>query len=702
MIGREAETLLSNMPETSSKPWKPAANASPENVFADSYELGSLLDAGKTEGKTESSGSSGNWKVAKFETSPKMSTYLVAFACGEFAVLESEHKSKLSGKTVPLRIFVTKNQIKQAQFGLDIKKWALPVYEEVFDIPYALPKLDTLVAHDFDAGAMENWGLITGRTTAYLYDPEKSSLAAKKRVATVQCHELAHMWFGDIVTMKWWDNLWLNEAFATLMGELVIPDRIWPEWKVRSEFLNSHLSAALALDSQRSSHPIEVDCPDANEINQIFDSISYSKGASVLRMISAVVGEEKFLKGVSIYLKKHLYGNAETKDLWAGVAEASGLDVAEIMANWTLKVGFPVVSVEELGNGKVKVEQHRFLSTGDVKPEEDETIWYIPLEVKTIAGGKASVDHKAVLSDRSTEVDIGNADVFKLNAETVGVYRVSYSPERLAKLGSQASQFSVEDRVGLVSDATTLARAGYAKTSGSLSLVNELGKSETEFLPWSQIGQALAKLDAAWWEQPEDVRDAIKKLRVALFRPIVDKMGYDHGPNDAPDVKELRELAVSSAASAEDADVLAELKARFQPFLENGDDSRIPPDLQRSIYVNAVRHGGVAEYEKILATYNKPPNPSTKVDAMWALCAAKQDDLIDRTFKMLSDGSVKDQDTYIFAVSNGLQAYPATEAHSSVRIRCQHSHPAQVHRVVHVQLRRPVQALRRHLRHVVP
>jgi len=656
MIAPEKQTVLNNMPEVSSKPWKASSSASPESALAEGYELGSLVDLvstsgkteGQSEGKTESS-TSASWKITKFEKSPPMSTYLVAFACGEFEYLSSEHKST-TGKTVPLRIYAVKDQIKQAQFGLDIKKWALPIYEEIFDIPYALPKLDTLVAHDFDAGAMENWGLITGRTTAYLYDPEKSSLAAKKRVATVQCHELAHMWFGDIVTMNWWDNLWLNEAFATLMGELVVPDRIWPEWKVRSEFLNSHLTSALALDAVRSSHPIEVPIPDANQINQIFDSISYSKGASVLRMLSAVVGEEKFLKGVSLYLKKHVYSNAQTKDLWDGISETSGLDVAKIMANWTLKIGFPVISVEELGDGKVKVTQNRFLATGDVKPEEDETIWYVPLEVKTISSsGESTVDHKAVLNERSSTLDLGDAsESFKLNAETVGVYRVSYSPERLAKLGKSAKHLSVEDRVGLVSDAATLARAGYAKTSGSLNLIAELGKAEDEFLPWSQISGALSKLVLAWWEQPEDVRKAINKLRLDLFKPVVDRMGYEHGKDDAPDVKELRELVISTVAAAEDPSVLAELKSRFEPFLSNNDDSRIPPDLQRTIYSCATRHGGIKEYEKILEVYNKPPNPSTKVDAMYALTTVKDEALLDRTFAMMTDGSVKDQDLYIF------------------------------------------------------
>ncbi|ODN83394.1 hypothetical protein L202_01538 [Cryptococcus amylolentus CBS 6039] len=661
MISRNGNTNLSNMPEISSKPWKAPSNASIDNVFADNYEIGSLLgnanSFAKTEGKTETSGSSDEWKISKFETSPLMSTYLVAYASGDFAHLESEHKSKLTGKTVPLKIFATRDQIKQAQFALDIKKWALPVYEEIFDIPYPLPKLDTLVAHDFDAGAMENWGLITGRTTAYLFDPKKSPLSAKKRVAVVQCHELAHMWFGDIVTMEWWSQLWLNEAFATLMGELIILERVWPEWKPRAEFLKTHLQSALELDSQRSSHPIEVDCPDSNQIAQIFDSISYSKGASVLRMLAGVVGEEKFLKGVSIYLKKHLYGNAVTKDLWDGISEASGLDVAKIMANWTLKVGFPVIQVDESAEGKVTVTQNRFLSTGDVKPEDDETLWYVPLEIATLdKSGKVSVDHKAILQDRTGTFDVANTDSFKLNASTIGVYRVAYSPERLVKLGQQASSFTIEDRVGLVSDAATLARAGYGKTSGALSLINELGRDETEFLPWSQIGAALSRVVGAWWEQPEDVRKAVNKLRVKLFKPLGDKLGFENAEDDAPDVKELRELAISTLAAAEDEGTLKEVKERFQPFLEKNDDSRIPPDLQRSIFINVIQHGGKAEYEKILDVYRKPANPSTKVDALYALCSARDEALIERTFAMLKT-EVKDQDLYIGFFGLGANRY---------------------------------------------
>ena len=351
-------------------------------------------------------------------------------------------------------------------------------------------------------------------------------------------------------------------------------------------------------------------------------------------------------------IRDSLYGNAETKDLWAGISETSGMDVSKIMANWTLKVGFPVITVEELGQGKLKLTQNRFLSTGDVKPEEDETLWWIPLAVKnTSSDGKVSIDSEAVLSGRSTEYT-ANSDSFKLNADSIGVYRVAYSPERLAKLGQQASTYSVEDRVGLVSDATTLARAGYSKTSGSLALVNALGETETEYLPWSQINAAMGKLSTVWWEQPEPVRKAIDKLRLKLVKPLVQRLGYEHGPNDAPDVQELRALAVSAGAAAEDPDVLAELKRRFKPFLEKGDDSLIPADIQRAVFQNNVKHGGKAEWEKILEVYNKPPNPSTKVDAMYSLCSTRDEELLEKTFKMMGDGSVKDQDLYIFFVSD--------------------------------------------------
>jgi aminopeptidase 2 len=365
-------------------------------------------------------------------------------------------------------------------------------------------------------------------------------------------------------------------------------------------------------------------------------------------MLSAVVGEDKFLKGVSIYLKKRLYGNSVTEDLWDGISEASGVDVAKIMKEWTHNVGFPVITVDELDNGKIKVRQNRFLNTGDVKPEEDETLWYVPLELKTVSkDGKASIDHKAILHEREATYDVGDAKAFKFNAETVGVYRVAYSAERLLALGEEAAKkesgFTTEDRIGLVSDAMTLARAGYSKTSGGLNLISKLS-GEQEFRVWDSIASSLGKLKGVWWEQPEEVRNAFDKFRVQLFRPVADRLGWEFAEGEDPATAQLRALSIGSLAGAEDAAMIEEIQKRFQPFLASNDDSQIPADVQRTMFTIAVRHGGEAEYNKIREVYDNPPNPSTKIDALLALGASKDTKLIKKTFDMLDDGSVLDQD----------------------------------------------------------
>lgn len=329
MISRADTVNVSSMPVASEEEYKPGSESGTTvSSLSEWFSALTLKDQD----------ASNKWKISRFETTPPMSSYIVAFANGNFAHLESSYTSPLSRKTRPLRIYTTPDLIHQAQFALDVKAKVLPIYETVFDVEYPLPKLDTLVAHDFDAGAMENWGLITGRTSAFLLDPKRTDMAAKQRVVSTQSHEVAHMWFGNIVTMEWWDNLYLNEGFATVMGEVIIVDKIYPEWKVYASFITEHLNAALHLDAKLSSHPIEVDCPDANQINQIFDSLSYSKAGSCLRMLSDFVGEELFLKGVSIYLKRRLYGNSVTNDLWEGISEATGKDIPKIMQNWVSKV----------------------------------------------------------------------------------------------------------------------------------------------------------------------------------------------------------------------------------------------------------------------------------------------------------------------------------------------------------------------------
>lgn len=639
MISRADTVNLSNMSIASEEIYQP------QITKVEDPSLEALFSALTTEDS--------QWKISKFETTPPMSTYLVAYANGRFAYLESSYKSPLSGKTRPLRIYSTPDVIHQAQYALDIKAKVLPIYEEIFDIEYPLPKLDTLVAHDFDAGAMENWGLITGRTSAFLLDPKKADMAAKKRVTVFQSHEIAHMWFGDITTMEWWDYLYLNEGFATLMGEVIVVDRVYPEWKVDSEFISQHLNDALDLDAKLSSHPIEVHCPDANQINQIFDSLSYAKAGSVLRMLSNYVGQERFLKGVSIYLKRHLYGNTVTKDLWQGISDSTGIDVPKIMDNWISKIGFPILTVTENENGIV-VRQDRFLESGPAEEKDNETIWTVPLALLT-ASDKVSVDNSVVLDTREKTLAIDTSKPFKLNAGTYGVYRVLYSDERFAAIAKEAAKgdavFSLNDRIGLVHDIMALSKAGFCKVSSALTIVDIL-HGEKEFLVWDSIARNITTLVSTWWEH-DAVVDDLDAFRRALFAPIVQRLGYEYSPSDSVDISQLRTRAVGQAAVAGDSAVVEELKTRFTEYMKTQDDSRIPADLFRTTILTAVKHGGRQEYEFAKALYENPTTaPSKSISAIMAMCASRDEACIKETYSYILS-KVRNQDIVYFI--NGLQ-----------------------------------------------
>lgn len=365
-------------------------------------------------------------------------------------------------------------------------------------------------------------------------------------------------------------------------------------------------------------------------------------------MLASVVGEETFLKGVSIYLKKRLFGNAITKDLWDGIAEASGINVSEIMKGWTLKVGFPVITVEEIDNGRIKVRQNRFLSTGDVLPEEDETLWFVPLALKTVkVNGEVSIDHKAILHEREAIFDIGDARAFKLNAGTVGVYRVAYSPSRLSSLGEEASRsdtgFTVEDRIGLVSDAMTLAAAGHGSTSGALTLISKLS-NEREMRVWESIATSLLTLHTVWWEQPESIRMAIDKFRIKLFQPVIERLGWESQPDEDPALVELRVLALRTLADSGDGLTIAEMQRRFQPFLSSGDDSLMPADLRGIICKAVVQHGGEAEYRRMCQVLKDSPNAVIKIEAIQALGATNKLHLVHETLAMITGGAILDQD----------------------------------------------------------
>lgn len=461
-------------------------------------------------------------KAVTFNKSPLMSTYLIAFIVGELNYIET------NAFRVPIRVYAPPSEdIENGSYALDIAAKGLEFYEKEFGIPYPLPKLDQVAMPDFAAGAMENWGLITYRTVEVLFDAKTSGAVVKERVSSVILHELAHQWFGNLVTMKFWEGLWLNEGWAEF-GARYSLDHLYPDWKLKESFVSEDLQSALSLDGLRSSHPIEVPVNKPEEINQIFDAISYSKGSCVVHMIAEYLGEDVFMEGVRKYLKQHMYGNATTEDLWKALSETSGKDVASIMDNWVKKTGYPVVKVREDGDD-VHLEQHRFLTTGDVQPEDDKTLWPVFLKFRT----KDGVDRDSTLTDREGTFKLpGSSEFFKVNADSSGFYRTQYSSERLQKLGKAANQLTVRDRVGLVADACALATSGYQKTSSALTLFRALAEAgEKEFLVWDQILARLGSIRMAWI-QDETVVNALLKLQREITAPLAHKLGWEFTDND--------------------------------------------------------------------------------------------------------------------------------------------------------------------------
>ncbi|KAH9974690.1 peptidase family M1-domain-containing protein [Lactifluus volemus] len=530
--------------------------------------------------------------VTSFETTPpvsterwkeQMSTYLLAIANGDFMHLESSYISPLSGKVRPLRIYATADVIHQAQK-------ALPLYEKVFDIEYPLPKLDTLVANDFDAGAMENWGLITGRTNAYLVDPENADIAAKKRIAGTQCHEV---W--EYHNMKWWDNLYLNE----------------------------------------------VEIPDPGQIGQIFDLLSYAKAASVLRMLSKYVGEDKFLMGVSLYLKKHLYSN--TVSATCGREDSGGLDIPTMMDSWVSKMGFPVLTVTETPTG-IKVRQDRFLEDGPARPEDNETIWSIPLGIVTSsAPGQGLVDNTALLVTREAEFKLDTNKPFKINADTNGVceslcHRVLYTPTRLAGIANEAAKpesiFSLSDRIGLVHDAAALNLVHELRAEKECACLNHVsgsGELTRGGKSWSGTAWAQTWQDRSHMVGGDKVTQYLNAFRRTLFSPLVERLGFEYSENDSADTTQLRTLVIAGAATAGDAESVTN---RLEYIA--GDTSAIPVDLLVVTFCTAVEHTGARAYDAVLEIFEKTKTPSIKVAAIRA-----------RTFDMILK-NVRNQDLIYF------------------------------------------------------
>lgn len=571
-------------------------------------------------------------KYTHFHTTPDMSTYLVAFIVAELKYVEN------TSFRIPVRIYATPGDEHNGKFAADLGARTLEFFEKTFNIEYPLPKMDMVAVHEFSAGAMENWGLVTYRVIDLLLDEKNSSLDRIQRVAEVIQHELAHQWFGNLVTMDWWEGLWLNEGFATWMSWYAC-NNFQPEWKVWEQYVADNLQRAIGLDSLRSSHPIEVSVKSADEINQIFDAISYSKGSSLLRMISKWLGEETFIKGVSHYLNHFKYGNAKTEDLWDYLSKESGKDVKKVMNIWTKQVGFPLLTVIE-GENKLTFVQHRYLSTGDVLPEEDLTTYPVFLSIKT----KDGVDNTLVLDEKVKSFEIKNTDFYKVNSDQAGIFITAYPPKRWATFGKQRNLLSVEDRTGLVADAKNLTSAGYIAAKSFLDLVSDW-KDEDSFVVWEQMSNSIGSLRSAWIFEDQKTQDALKKYLKDLVSSKVKKLGWEFKETDSYDTQRLKVTLFNTAAASDDESVIKAALEMFNKFVK-GDNTAIPALIKPTVFTIVAKNGGVENYEKILNIYKNPSNSDEKIASLKSLGRFAEPELMERTLGYLLDGTVLNQDVY--------------------------------------------------------
>lgn len=603
-----------------------------------------VLDDGKKKGAVEASG----LKLVKFQKTPIMSTYLVAWIVGKLDYVEAYTERAYGGKKIPVRVYTSEGDSAKGNFGLEVATKVVDYFSEVFDIDYYLPKLDLVAVPTFASNAMENTALVTFRASALLFDEASSDPKYKEKVAYVVSHELAHQWFGNLVTMDWWDELWLNEGFATWVGFLAV-DKLYPEWNTFATFASSSLQTALELDALRGSHPIEVPIKSASDIDQVFDHISYNKGGSVINQLASTLGVDVFLKGVSHYLKNHQYGNATTNDLWTSVGEVSGVDVVSLADNWVRKIGFPYVQVE-IENDDVVFTQNRFLSTGDVTDEENQTKWWIPLNIST---GKEDSDRVKDLSFSEKKTTIENLAkehrFFKVNKNSVGVYRVKYDDKIFNNIVDNVSKLSATDKVGLIADSTVLSVAGLSKTSKALDLFSAF-KGETEYVAWLELIKRLSSISSAWFEQPEEIQAALKEMTKDLVSPTALSLGFEASSSDDFLSTQLRIQLLSAAASVGVPQIVEEAKTLFVK-LQKGEE--VDPSLRSVIFATVISDPNATEedFKFVYDTIKSSKALDSNEIALTALGTATNPELIQKALGLILDPEIPIMDVSFVSIS---------------------------------------------------
>jgi tricorn protease interacting factor F2/3 len=542
-------------------------------------------------------------RTTYFDPTPRMATYLLYLGIGHFDSLRGKAGS------VDLGAYTPPGRGSSGAYALGVAEKLLPEFERYYGIPYPLPKLDLVAVPEFWAGAMENWGAIAFSEMLLLADAGTSAFL-RRAIAETTAHEMAHMWFGNLVTMNWWSDIWLNESFATFMSYRIL-DRAFPDFESWSDFLPRWSAAAFRGDSLQSTHPIFQPVEGADQINQIFDDISYGKGASVLRMIERYLGEETFRRGVNVYLDRYQYSNASHDDLWTALADVSHSPVRRVMNEWISRPGVPMLVARVIGR-TLSIDQRRFFYNGQHTAE----FWPVPV-VARIDGG----ERKILLEEPHTEIELATGDPPFLNVDASGFYRVLYDLHTLEQLRDRFLSLSNLDQWSLLHDLAPFVEAGDLDLRQYLDFLR-LGESVTDYAVLFQFARSSSTLYTLLYDHPPYLEGCQSFLRAQT-----DRLGVDPVPGEPATNGAIREALLSQRVWI-DPDFAQRLAPRYMDY------DRINPEARDAVAAAYVRAGGAAEFDQVLHRFRSTPAEGEMYRLMNALTAARDPSLVERVLQM--------------------------------------------------------------------
>ena len=560
----------------------------------------------------------GDSLTTTFEKTPRMSSYLLAFVIGEL------HKKTARTKSgVEVSVWATPAQNENTlDFALDIATRSIDFYDEYFGVKYPLPKSDHVALPDFSSGAMENWGLITYRESCLLADPELTPESSRRFIATVIAHELSHQWFGNLVTMNWWNDLWLNESFANMM-EYVAIDALHPEWRMWEDFATNEVTAALRRDSLDGVQSVQADVNHPDEISTLFDpAIVYAKGGRLLVMVRKLIGEEAFRAGLKSYFEKFAYKNTVGNDLWQELESASGQPIVNLMNAWISQPGLPVVSVSSSHDATILSQERFFI--GEHQPSD--ALWPIPLFANQ------PLDVK-VLNQRETTVSIEKP--LQLNCGLSAHFVTKYDESTREYLLKNITELPTLDKICILQDATILARAGFENSASLLPLALSL-KTETNEKVFGMAAGALTEL-RKFVDDNDAARDLLKRISGEFARATFEELGWDEKAGESDDDRERRTTALSLMMYSEDKDVLNEAKTRF----DNNKLEDLPTEIRALIISVNVRHFETPEMtENLFTAYKNTPLNDLQNDIAIGLTSTKNPKTAEKILANIKDSNI--------------------------------------------------------------